>query len=93
MNDKLKAISDKAATDLADLIKDGEEKILEAWSQCEEEAQSNETAPKFKLGLAITLDLDKDTMETALSFGVKHKLSVSAAIPDPNQSVMEIIKN
>lgn len=85
MNPKLKAIAEKAAADLLALIKDGEDKILEAWNSAEEEAQINDTKPKFKLGLSITLDLDKDSMETALSFGIKHTLSVSASIPDPNQ--------
>lgn len=85
MNPKLKAIAEKAAADLLALIKDGEDKILEAWNQCEEEAQANETKPKFKLGLSITLDLDKDAMETALSFGIKHKLTMDCTIPDPSQ--------
>lgn len=85
MNPKLKAIADKAATDLIALVKDGEDKILEAWSQAEEEAQVNESKPKFKMGLSITLDLDKDAMETALTFGIKHKLTVNSTIPDPNQ--------
>ena len=85
MNPKLKAIEEKASEDLLALIKDGEEKILEAWNACEEEAQENETKPKFKLSLGITLDLDADSMETALTFGIKHKLMTVASIPDPNQ--------
>jgi len=89
MNEKLQSITEKAAADLVALVKDGEEKILEAWSACEEESQANETAPKFKLGLSITLDLDKDSMETALSFGIKHKLSVTCSIPDPSQPELD----
>lgn len=89
MNEKLKLIADKAAADLIALIKDGEDKIREAWTQCEEEALANEQKPKFKMALAITLDLDKDQMETALSFGIKHKLSVTCEIPDPSQPDLE----
>lgn len=85
MNSKLEAIAQKASDDLRQLVKEGESKILEAWNACEEEAQDNEAKPKFKLGLAITLDLDRDTMETALSFGIKHKLCIATVIPDPNQ--------
>lgn len=89
MNQKLEAIANKASTDLIALVKDGEEKILEAWNAAEEEGQLNECPPKLKLSLAITLDLEKDAMETALSFGIKHKLSVSCSIPDPNQPELD----
>lgn len=85
MNEKLKAIANKAATDLIALVTDGEKKILEAWDQVAEEAIANESSPKFKMGIAITLDLEKDAMETCLSFGVKHKLTANCTIPDPNQ--------
>lgn len=92
MNPKLKAIAEKASVDLLALIKEGEEKILEAWNACEEEAQDNETKPKFKLSLGITLDLEADSMETALTFGIKHKLSVNTVIPDPNQIPLPLDK-
>ena len=85
MNAKLHAIAEKAATDLQSLIEESEANILKAWDAAEQESQDNETPPKFKLGLTITLDLDKDTMETALTYGIKHKLSVACTIPDPNQ--------
>jgi hypothetical protein len=88
VNAKLEAITTKAASDLTALVADGESKILEAWNSAEAEAQDNDTAPKFRLTLSISLDLDKDTMETALSFGVRHKLSVNRQIPDPNQETL-----
>lgn len=90
MNKKLEAIAKQASENLLALIKDGEPKILEAWNSCEEEAQLNEAKPKFKLGLSIVLDLDGDKMDTALSFGVKHTLSVSGEIPDPLQTKLPI---
>ncbi len=89
MNPKLEAIAQKASADLLALIKDGEAKILEAWAAAEEEAQDNEAKPRFKLGLGITLDLEADTMETALTFGIKHKLSVNAVMPNPDQIVFK----
>lgn len=88
MNEKLQAIANKAAADLIALVTDGEKKILEAWEQVEEEAVANDTNPKFKMGIAITLDLAKDQMETCLSFGVKHKLTANCTIPDPAQLTM-----
>lgn len=85
-NQKLAAIAKRAADDLIGLVNDEEAKILEAWSACEQEAQDNETKPKFKLSLAITLDLDADKMESALTFGIRRKVSVDSAIPDPTQT-------
>jgi hypothetical protein len=85
MNPKLKAISDEAAENLKAYCKEHEEKILEAWHSVEQEANENEESPKFKLGFAITLDLDKNTMENALTWSVRYKASGSMEIPDPNQ--------
>src|ERR1019366_3868875 len=72
-NAKLLAISNEAAANLQALVRENEDKLLEAWSSCEDEAQANETKPKFKLGLSITLDLDADKMTTDLSWGVRYK--------------------
>ena len=52
-NEKLNAIAAKAADDLLDLVAESETKILEAWDAATDDAQENETAPKFKLGLAL----------------------------------------
>ena len=90
MNAKLKAISDEAAQNLCALVKENEEKLLEAWDACESEAQANETAPKFKLGLSITLDLDGDKMTTDLTWGVRYKATAECTIPDPDQAKLPL---
>lgn len=87
-NAKLRAIAQRAAENLMQSVAEGEERILEAWHAAEEEAQDNETAPKFKLGFGIALNLEADAMETKLSFGVKHILNMVDQIPDPNQLEM-----
>lgn len=84
-NAKLLAIFNEAARNLCALVKENEEKLPEAWDSCAEEAQANETAPKFKLALSITLDLDGDKMTTDLSWGVRYKATAECAIPDPDQ--------
>lgn len=86
MNSKLSAISIEAAQNLCALVKENEEKLLEAWNSCESEAQANETVPKFKLGLSITLDLDADKMTTDLTWGVRYKATAECTIPDPDQA-------
>lgn len=92
MNAKLEAISNEAATNLQALVRENQAKLLEAWNSCEEEAQSNETAPKFKLGLSITLDLDGDKMTTDLTWGVRYKATAECTIPDPDQSKLALPK-
>jgi hypothetical protein len=89
MNPKLESIAKRAASDLLSFIVDGEQSILDAWNACEQEALDNEGKPKFKLSFAINLDLDEDKMETALTWGVKHKLSKDTSIPDPNQGTFD----
>lgn len=84
-NKKLEAIADKTAATLRALLEVGEARILEAWDACVQEAQDNETKPKFRLPYLITLDLDNDKMEATLSWGIKHKLVAESAIPDPSQ--------
>jgi len=90
MNPKLRAITERAQSDLAAFILEAEEKLLEAWNKAEEEAQDNETKPVFRMTFGIKLDLDADNMETALSFGVRHKLSKDGQIPDPAQQKLEL---
>lgn len=85
MNNKLEAIADEAADNLKALVRENEDKLLEAWASCEAEAQANEEKPKFKLGLSITLDLGADKMTTDLSWGVRYKASAECSIPDPAQ--------
>ena len=84
-NKKLAAIAESAAADLPQFIAEAEDKLLEAWNQAEQEAQDNLTKPKFRVGFSIVLDLDADTMETKLTFGVRHVFSRSQEIPDPKQ--------
>ena len=85
VNAKLTAIAERASTDLTAFIEEGEVKIQEAWDSIVEEAQANETKPVLALAFSVKLHLDEDKMETALRFGVKHKLSRDGSIPDPNQ--------
>lgn len=89
-NPKLRAIATAFALDVPQLISEAETKILEAWSECEQEAQENDAKPVFKLGFAISLDLDSDKMETKLSFSVRFSKTIERAIPDPNQPTLPL---
>ena len=84
-NDKLRAIAKAFAMDVPQLISEKEKDILEAWSECEQEAQDNETKPVFKLGFSVKLDLDANAMQTQIRFGVVRTASIDREIPDPSQ--------
>lgn len=88
MNALLKQISEAACSDLAKLIEEGNEDILSAIHKAEEEAQLQETAPKFSLGYKITVDLDKSTFDCQLGWSFKQTLSVSHQIEDEKQVKM-----
>jgi len=88
-NPKLRAIATTFALDVPQLIHDAESEILKAWQQAEQEAQLNESNAKFGLSFAIALGLEKDKMETKLSFSVRHSRTIDRAIPDPKQMTFE----
>ena len=85
MNPLLKQISDSACIDLAKLIEEGNDDILNAIHKAEEEAQLQETAPKFSLGFKITVDLDKNAFDCQLGWSFKQSLTVSHQIEDSKQ--------
>lgn len=90
MSPKLQAIADQAAQNLKALVTEGEKDILKAWAACLEEAQVQEQKPKLRLAFTITLDLEKDQAEHDLTFGIRHRLSAVASIPDPNQTLLPL---
>ena len=92
-NAKLSAIAEKAATDLIAMVNEKHEEITAAWRACEEEAALSESGQKFRLGLSIALDITKNKMEVALSFGLRRKVSAESTIPDPEQIKLELRDN
>lgn len=60
--------------------------ILKAWQESIYEANENEDKfPNLKLSMSATVDLDKSSIETSLTFTTRYKSTISEAIPDPNQ--------
>ena len=90
MNPLLENISEQAAEDLRNLIKEGADDILTAIHKMQEESQLQETKPKFNLGFKIVLDFDAATYNCDLSWSLKQSLSTSHQIDDPNQSKLPI---
>ena len=87
---KLHAIAEQAAIQLRNLVAEAHADILAAWDGCIAEAKAQETKPKLKLSYAITLDLDKNEADYGLTFGVRHKLTITAPIPDPAQGTLPL---
>lgn len=90
MNTKLSTIITAAAADLESLADEGEKQILDAMSKAAVEAALQETPPKFRLGLTITIDLQKNTQENKLAWSVRHSLSHTAPIEDPKQGKLAL---
>lgn len=82
---KLDLIARDAAGALVAFISEGRRDILEAWDGVIDEARAQEQTPTLRLGFSIALNLDKQTAEFALVWGVRRKLTTSRPIPDPNQ--------
>lgn len=61
--------------------------ILGAWQENIEEAHNNEkdALPPLKLSITATVDIEKCSISTQLSFTAKYTSTVSTPLPDPNQ--------
>lgn len=63
-----------------------EEDILKAWHENIGEANENEDKfPPLKLGIAATVDLEANKIETVVTFTTRYKSTISEQLPDPNQ--------
>lgn len=70
-----------------EVMLDREEDILKAWHENIEEANQNDKDfPPLKLSLGATVDLENNTIKTVLRFTAAYQSSLSAELPDPNQS-------
>jgi hypothetical protein len=90
MNALLRNISDNASEDLRNLIEEGADDILKAIHKTEQEAQANETKPKFSLGFKITVDFDAANYNCDLSWSLKQSLGTTHRIEDPNQGKLQM---
>lgn len=85
MSPKIQAIIDQAPEKLRALLTEGASDIEEAMIAAAKEAQAQETEAKLTIGCAIKVNLDKNAVEYAVSWSVRHTLSTSNTLPDPNQ--------
>ena len=93
MNPLLENIADIASEDIKRLIKEANDDLLSAIHKMQDEAQLQETAPKFKIAFGISLDFDNHQFDCALSWSVKQSLTTSHAIEDPAQGKLPIEKD
>lgn len=87
--EQLNIIAHRAGNNLINLIKETEDQIIAAAHEVEQEAVANDKKPVLNIGASIKVDVDANTMTTAINFSVKHKAEVSNQIEDPNQVKME----
>lgn len=87
---KIESIAETSSGNLKRLMVDAAEQIEAAMIKAVEEAQLQDKDAVFKLGFTISLNLDTNKMDNDLSWSVRHKLSVSDDMPDPNQLKLSI---
>jgi len=78
------------AVNFAELMRESRQEIEDAWDGALAEAELQETTPKLKVGFGIVVDIEEHEVEYFLTFAVRHKRSIKAALPDPNQTELPI---
>jgi hypothetical protein len=92
-NERMSAFLETIISQVRTALFEREFDILKAWQENIEEASENEKDfPPMKLGIGSTVDLEKNTIETVLSFTVKHQSKISEALPDPSQPEFPEVK-
>ena len=85
MNNILTQMAERGAEDLRSAIEDKEAEILKAIQKMADEREGDSPL-KFKLSLALTADLDKSTVETAVSYSVKTTVKGVHAIKQDDET-------
>lgn len=89
-NALLESVATQAAEDLKAQFIEANDDLLNAIHKMQEEAQLQESKPKFNIGFKITLDFDKSTFDCDLSWTIKQSLSTSHTIEDVNQTKLPL---
>lgn len=87
-NERMQAFIETAKSQVGILLTERGDDMLAAWHENIEEAQSADekaSIPPLKLSISVAVDLEKNAIETALSFTVKHQSKLKCDLPDPNQ--------
>lgn len=89
MSPKIQAIIDQAPEKLRALLTEAADQLEEAIVAAAAEAQAQEAEAKLNVSFAIKMNLDRNAVEYAVSWSVRHTLSHSCPLPDPNQLTFE----
>lgn len=73
---------------MSQLVGESEDYLMAAWGSADEEAERNEARAVFRIG--FTVSIEGKTMESALSFGIRHRLSIESDLVDPRQAEMPL---
>ena len=86
MSPTLQNIAENAPDKLKALITEAADDIEKALIAAAESANENDTEAKLGVGFRIVINLDKSQVDYDLSWNVKHKLTASMKLDDPNQT-------
>ena len=89
MNAKIESIAAQAGENITRLIREMEPDILDLFTAVAEESALQEKDAAASLAFTIKLNLDKSKATYSLAFGVRRKLDIECAMPDPDQAKLE----
>jgi hypothetical protein len=90
-NERMSAFIETIVNQVREGLHEREDDILKAWHENIEEANANEKKfPPLKIGIASTVDLEAEKIETTVRFTATYQTSISEALPDPNQPELGI---
>lgn len=91
-NERMQAFISTIEKQVSELLHERSDDLLDAWdsniaeAQAESEATGKEAAfPPLKIGIGITVDLEKNLISSGIRFVATYKSEVSTPLPDPNQ--------
>lgn len=90
---RIEAFLEEISRQVREILHERSDDILKSWHESIEEAQQGSAESKFpplKLSLAACVDLERNKIETSLSFTTKYKSSLSRDLPDLDQLSLEL---
>lgn len=88
MSPKLEATIDKILSQARGLLIEAAPQMEEAMVQSAAEAQTQDSDAVFKFSINGSINMDKGQLDTSVGWSVRHKLTATCEIPDPNQPAL-----
>lgn len=85
MNPTIASICQQAPIEIQGLLTEAADELTAALLKCVEEAKLQDADAVLSVGFTIKANVDTGTVDYQLAWSVRHKLSTSRELEDPNQ--------